>query len=80
MSAHVGTLLKREVTGTLMGVDGGYSLHRATFVMEDGELIEIEVVPPVGRWLLQRQTEGCVEFNLSFSGLSGYSVVITDDD
>ena len=78
MSAHVGTLLSREVTGTLMGVDGGYSLHRASFVMEDGELIEIEVVPPVGRWLLQRQSEGVVEFQLTFTG-SG-SVVITDDD
>ncbi len=80
MSTHVGTLLRREVTGTLMGVDSGYSLHRATFVLEDGEMLEVEVVAPVGRWLLRRQAEGCVEFQLTFSGKGSGSVVITDDD
>lgn len=79
MASHIGMLAERQVSGTLLGVDkaepGDWA---ATFELDDGEMLMVNVMQPVGRWLLTRQENGCVEFGLKFA--PNGSVVITDDD
>ncbi len=76
---HVGMLKERQVSGTLLGVDKGVGEWDATFELDDGELLVVGVSHPVGKWLLQMQGDGWVEFSLKLKN-GVVTIFITDDD